>query len=125
MTIMSKTLRQQPGQEKPSIYERAIMTWGENLQLELIVEECAELIRAIQKYKRKLATGGLYLEAREDMAEEVADVSLMIEQMKLMRLNDAAHPFKDDINRWMEYKLARLEERLEIAKREKESGEKK
>jgi NTP pyrophosphatase (non-canonical NTP hydrolase) len=106
------------GQEKPSIYERAITAWGENLQLDMVVEECSELIRAIMKYKRKLATGGLYLEARESMAEEVADVSIMIEQLKFMRLNDIAHPFKDDIKRWMEYKLDRLEYRLTINERE-------
>ncbi len=51
--------------------------YGFEAQREILVEECAELIQAISKLKRKGER------TSENFLEELADVSIMIEQMKL------------------------------------------
>lgn len=37
---------------KEEIYKQALEKWGVNSQIEMAVEECSELIQAIQKVKR-------------------------------------------------------------------------
>lgn len=51
-------------------------------QREMFVEECAEAIQAVQKCKRDVS-GDEYLKAVEHLREEVADVLIMAEQMRL------------------------------------------
>lgn len=46
-------------------------------QREILVEECAELIQAVQKMKRNSSD----LTAYNNFIEEIADVSIMIDQM--------------------------------------------
>ena len=100
------------GMNNESIFQNAINRWGETLQLDVLVEECAELIRAVQKYKRKVATGWLILEARGNVAEEAADVLIMIEQLKIMKLG-AKDSMEAEIEKWHANKIERLEGRLE------------
>ena len=56
------------------VAKKALEKWGIDKQLDCLVEECSELITAIQHYKRnrvsKLAIG-----------EEIADVEVMIHQI--------------------------------------------
>ena len=60
---------------EPQILEAAIKTFGERNQEEMAVEECAELITAI-KHKHR---------GREhNIAEEIADVEIMLEQLKII-----------------------------------------
>ena len=60
---------------EPQILEAAIKTFGEIAQEEMAVEECAELITAI-KHKHR---------GREhNIAEEIADVEIMLEQLKII-----------------------------------------
>lgn len=54
----------------------AIFLWGEEAQLDMIVEECAELIFAIQKHKRGRSLENVY--------EEMADVRILLEQFQLI-----------------------------------------
>ncbi len=58
------------------ICAKAIEKWGANKQLNMITEECAELIKAISKYQRYEHNGVWRLKA----VEELADVSIMLEQ---------------------------------------------
>ena len=58
------------------IYEDAIGTWGSGLQLDMMIEECAELIQAITRVRR----GG----DTEQLIEELADVIIMTRQMEKM-----------------------------------------
>lgn len=51
--------------------------WGDNFQLNQTQEECAELIVAINKWRRQQAT-------LIDLIDECVDVELMIEQMKII-----------------------------------------
>lgn len=88
--------------EKDKIYSQAIEKWGINAQLWMVVEECAELINAISKYKR----------GREDklsIIEELADVSIMVKQMSF-------YFGKTEFERIREVKLQRLLDRLQDLK---------
>jgi len=88
-------------EQETKILASAINTFGINAQLEMVVEECAELIHAIKKYKRGAPTpaGTLYL--LEKMYGEMADVEIMGDQMRIY--------FGDmDINAHRENKLKEL-----------------
>lgn len=53
--------------------------FGDDHQTEMIIEECSELIHAIQKYKRSKT-----IENRMDLLCELADVAIMVEQASIM-----------------------------------------
>jgi len=61
-----------------SIFNDAITLWGEEAQLDMAIEECSELIKAICKRKR----GAAGAEGR--VMEEAADVAIMIKQLLSM-----------------------------------------
>lgn len=84
------------------ILSRAIAKWGAALQTDLLQEECIELALAIQKYKRP---GGDSSQKFADLIDEIADVRIMIEQAYLLFDRDL-------INERVQYKLERLEKRL-------------
>jgi len=85
--------------DKP-IYQEALDTWGEDLQIVLAQEECAELIKALCKFKRTGQTG--------DVIEEIADVCIMMDQMKLI--------FGEwQVDNAITRKLDRLKERIDEA----------
>lgn len=68
---------------KNEIYKVAIEKWGIPSQLEMMVEECAELIQALQKLKRVDASNEFLIDgATEHICEEIADVEILIEQMR-------------------------------------------
>ena len=68
---------------KTEMYKIAIEKWGVSSQLEMMVEECAELIQALQKLKRVNASNEFLIEgATEHICEEIADVEILIEQMR-------------------------------------------
>lgn len=85
-----------------SIIDKAIHTWGEDAQLNCAVEELAELIQAITKHKRGY-------DNYENIVEEIADVRIMIEQ--LIKICDIK---EQEIQEVEEYKLKRLQKRLEV-----------
>lgn len=59
-----------------------IKHYGVDKQLDLLIEECAELIVAVRKFKRsKLTEKGI--EFSYNIADEMADVENVIEQFKL------------------------------------------
>ncbi len=55
----------------------ALKAWGVESQLDMVIEECAELIDAIQKWRRKRVDSLKVL-------EEGVDVELCVEQLKLI-----------------------------------------
>ena len=91
---------------KKKIYHTAINKWGVGLQLGMLMEECAELIQATHKVMRKGE-----VEQWEQLAEEMADVEIMIEQLKLtinwQSLEEKTESYK-------EAKLLRLKELVDI-----------
>lgn len=64
--------------------------YGFDAQTNQLIEECAELIQAINKYKRKYLRGQPVRESsdgkapREMIVEEIADVEVMLCQIKQM-----------------------------------------
>lgn len=91
-----------PGFIDPQILDRVIETWGIPAQCEMIIEECLELALAIQKLKRRR---GNHNEKLANLYDEIADVTIMINQ---------AHRIfsRDKINERIDFKMNRLEERL-------------
>jgi len=60
---------------KRKLYQKAIEKWGTELQLDMMIEECAELTQAIIHFKRNR-------KAVAEIISEIADVKIMIEQME-------------------------------------------
>ena len=77
------TVQSVPSEEK-EIIQAAINIYGEVSQIQVTVEECSELQKALLKYIRSLK-GDKHLKPREeliaDIKEEMADVSIMLDQM--------------------------------------------
>jgi NTP pyrophosphatase (non-canonical NTP hydrolase) len=65
--------------ESKKLYKEAIEKWGLSLQFGMLIEECAELIQAVNKVLRK---GDSDVDTWHNLAEEMADVEIMIEQLK-------------------------------------------
>ena len=90
-------------EERNKILVRAIATYGEESQINIAIEEMAELTKALCKYKRAEAT------CEKDAAigniiEEMADVQIMLDQLKII--------FKNDTEAMQKFKLQRLDKRL-------------
>lgn len=92
--------------DKEYIYGKAISTWGTAAQIDMAIEECAELILALQKNKRFFGTYEV-----DDVIEEMADVEIMLEQLKV--IYDYKYAGISKFERLKEYKLKRLKKRLE------------
>ena len=66
------------------IMRQAIETYGVQSQCDVAIEEMAELTKAIVKIRRVADDYGKTQAALENLLEEIADVDIMIEQMKIM-----------------------------------------
>jgi hypothetical protein len=68
--------------QKPrtEIYKKAIEKWGQPLQIGMAIEEMAELIKELNKWMRGKKND-------ENIIEEMADVEIMLEQLKVMFSN--------------------------------------
>ena len=69
--------------ERRNIMTRAIQHFGETAQIDMAVEEMAELTKAICKVKRAQA-GAEMGAAIENVVEEIADVQIMLDQLRLI-----------------------------------------
>ena len=79
------------------IYKKAIATYGVEPQRKMAIEEMAELTTALLHHKR----------GREaNVAEEIADVRIMIAQLEIIFKNG------DDVQRIKKEKIDRLARRL-------------
>jgi NTP pyrophosphatase (non-canonical NTP hydrolase) len=83
------------------LYKKAIAMWGHIPQINMVNEECGELLTALARYLRGRADAN-------DVITEVADVAIMMEQMAVLFGKEAFEKEK-------ERKLQRLKERLEKA----------
>ena len=63
--------------DENELYKRALLMWGEDLQINLAIEELSELITELSKYLRFKPASANY-----GVIEELADAEIMIEQMK-------------------------------------------
>ena len=81
------------------VCKTAIGKWGSRLQLIVAVEEMSELTKEICKFNR----GKADISA---IAEEIADVSIMLEQLKII------FGCGDEVEEYIDYKIKRLSERM-------------
>lgn len=88
---------------KSAVYLSALDTFGAENQTRMMFEEMAEL----QKELCKNARGWLN---RQAIAEEIADVEIMLEQMKLL------HGCAADVLQFKQEKLDRLQARIQSLK---------
>ena len=87
-------------EERKAVYDAALGKWGAKMQATVAIEEMSEVIKEITKMLR----GKL---DREHMAEEIADATIMLEQLRQM-LN-----INDSVESWMDYKIAALKRKVE------------
>lgn len=85
-------------EKRLEIYNTAVEKWGWEAQREMIYEECGELITAVARHKRGRAT-------KEDIITELADVSIMVEQLAQLL-------GYEDYEKEKDRKLERLKDRL-------------
>ena len=76
--------------------------YGESAQLSILQEECAELIQAVSKIRRCVPN------AYDNYIDEIADVSIMIEQMISFMDNEDKNALYQKINEKLERQLDRI-----------------
>lgn len=87
------------------ILTAAIKTYGRTMQEDVCVEEMAELAKAIIKFRR--ARPSEWIHCIKNIREEMADVQIMLDQMKMIYGETA------DIE---QYKIDRLARRMAVKK---------
>lgn len=87
------------------IMQQAIETYGVQAQCDVAIEEMAELTKAIMKLRRVADEYEKTQAALENLLEEIADVDIMIDQMKIMW-------GPKQVEEYRRKKLERLERRL-------------
>ena len=60
------------------LFEKAVLKWGVQPQINQAMEECAELIQALNKFSRHK------LIDPTNLIEEIADVEIMLSQIKFI-----------------------------------------
>ena len=86
--------------DESKVLQRALDTYGSLPQIVMVFEEMSELQKELCKYLR-----GKYSPA--NIAEEIADVEIMLEQMKMLFC------CADDVRSVRRCKVERLKERLD------------
>lgn len=81
------------------IYKKAITKYGLYAQIDMVFEEMSELQKELCKFKRGKSN-------ISNIAEEIADVKIMLEQMEL------AFDIEDKVELQKDLKIKRLEERI-------------
>lgn len=92
--------------------EKIAYHYCERAQKKIMIEECAELTKAICKLEREDVIGYARAAARRNYIEELADVTIMAEQLYLLLSEDE----REKLEKVMTYKLERQEERMEESK---------
>ena len=94
-------------EERNDLYKSAVEKWGEEAQLDQLIEEMAELMLAINKYKRMKKWIAQKKEGvLENLFEEIADVKLCIEQMEWIFGEDV-------IDKAMQEKVVKFKKQLD------------
>lgn len=85
------------------VLSAAIAKWGDQAQVMMVFEEMSELQKELCKNWRGKDNA-------EEIADEVADVEIMLAQLKMI------YGIEDKVQKHREYKIARLARRLEVVK---------
>lgn len=84
-----------------SFLESAVMHYGADMQEDMAIEEMSELTQAIMHFRRG---------RKHNIAEEIADVEIMLEQLKIIHKCDA------EVMQYRHDKIVRLARRIQEAK---------
>lgn len=94
-------------EDREKLYIKAIGRWGTRAQLDILIEEMAELTKAIIKDRRD-SSNGLF---SPEFIEELGDVIIMVEQAQIML--DLVPGGEAMLKNKMDLKLDRIAKRLE------------
>ena len=83
------------------LYNDAYSKWGMRDQLDMVQEECAELIQAVSKVKRSET-----FHITDNFIEEIADVKIMLAQMEFV------FGIRDEVEKVRKYKIERLRKKV-------------
>lgn len=90
------------GQQTPTcpqdVFRNAVQTWGKEAQTDMMIEEMAELTKAILNERRG---------RDHNIAEEMADIRIMLAQMEIIFQNAG------EVEQRFGEKIARLDQRLQ------------
>ena len=90
--------------EQLKVLDNSLMQNGVNQQLMVCMEEPAELIQAISKVERYPDE----VDRIENVVEEIADVLICIEYLKMIYNID-----QEEIENWINKKIKRIKERVD------------
>ena len=90
-------------ERKDRLYAKCVEKWGSNAQVDKCIEEMAELTKALLKARRPEYPKDWFTSVRE----EIADVTITLEQMVILFEGERLVP------RWIDEKLLRLERLVE------------
>lgn len=87
-------------------------TYGANPQIDMTIEECSELIKALLKYRRKFNSSSPMedelMVLRDAIIDEIAETKIMLAQMEI--LFGCVEEVEAQIDRKIDSKIDRLEE---------------
>jgi len=100
---MENKMKVQFTENEVKTMQTALDQWGLEAQVGQTIEECAELIVALQKYINRTPQPDMI----SNIIDEIADVEMMLAQMRLiLEIND------ETLRERIEYKFERLNEYL-------------
>jgi NTP pyrophosphatase (non-canonical NTP hydrolase) len=102
-SLFTRRLEEMTSERRKEIEGRAIRTYGEQPQVDMCIEEMSELTKELLKLRRESTQAG-FQKRRENIKEEISDVQIMLDQMRII-FGDTAEQ--------EEFKLKRLNDRLE------------
>lgn len=82
----------------------AVVVWGEKAQLDMVIEECGELIVALSHKRRRRVSWS-------KVVEEAVDVTIMLGQLEHILMTPIS---QDEINKMFRLKLRRMEMKLDL-----------
>lgn len=91
-------------EERRALLDRAITTYGAPAQMDMAVEEMAELTKALCKIKRAQA-GCEVTAAIGNVIEEMADVQIMLDQLRIIFHRSTEKNRLDGRNNWRDSSL--------------------
>jgi NTP pyrophosphatase (non-canonical NTP hydrolase) len=95
-----------PYSTRQEVYKKAQHQFGNTNQTIVAIEELSELAKELCKLIRYPHEADI-----QCLAEEMADVTIMLEQIRQM------YDINDEVCSWMDYKVARLQERVMEARK--------
>ena len=95
--------------DRCAVYDKALSKWGLRNQFLVAIEEMSEVQKAITKLTRtfdKQHTSKEALECFNNLIEEIADATIMLEQLRYVLSID------EEVDEMMDKKILRLKGRL-------------